>query len=40
MVPFVRETAVDSYTYTHKIMLDKVTVNPVLADTLFAKPGA
>ncbi len=37
-VPFVLETAVDGYTDTHKVVLDKVVVNPTLDDSLFAKP--
>jgi outer membrane lipoprotein-sorting protein len=40
MVPFVLETAVDGYPDTHKMVLEKVTVNPKLDDALFAKPRA
>jgi outer membrane lipoprotein-sorting protein len=40
MVPFVLETAVDGYPETHKMILEKVTLNPKLDDTLFTKPGA
>jgi outer membrane lipoprotein-sorting protein len=39
MVPFVLETAVDGY-QTHKMVIEKVEVNPKLDDALFAKPGA
>jgi hypothetical protein len=38
MVPHVLETAVDGYRDTHKIVIEKVAVNPALNDTLFAKP--
>jgi outer membrane lipoprotein-sorting protein len=37
-LPFVLETAVDGYRETHKIVIEKVTVNPKLDDALFAKP--
>jgi outer membrane lipoprotein-sorting protein len=40
MVPFVLETAVDGVRQTHKMMVEKVAVNPKLDDTRFAKPGA
>jgi hypothetical protein len=40
MVPFVLETAVDGYPETHRVTVEKVAVNPKLADTLFAKPKA
>ena len=40
MVPFVLETAVDGYTDTHKMILDKVALNPQLDDALFVKPKA
>jgi len=40
VVPFVLETAVDGYRDTHKMVIDKVAVNPKLADTLFVKPQA
>jgi len=40
MVPFVLETAVDGVRQTHKMTVEKVAVNPNLADTRFAKPGA
>jgi hypothetical protein len=39
MVPHVLETAVDGYPDTHKMVIEKVAVNPVLNDTLFAKPS-
>jgi outer membrane lipoprotein-sorting protein len=38
MIPFVLETAVDGYRERHKIMIEKVEVNPKLADALFTKP--
>lgn len=40
VVPFVLETAVDGYRDTHKMVIEKVAVNPKLADTLFVKPQA
>lgn len=40
MVPFVLETAVDGYQETHKMVIEKVEVNPKLEDALFAKPKA
>lgn len=40
LIPFVLETAVDGYPDTHKMLIEKVTVNPQLDDTLFAKPTA
>src|ERR1700676_1050948 len=40
MVPFVLETAVDGFHETHKMVIDKVEVNPKLDDALFAKPKA
>jgi hypothetical protein len=39
MVPHLLETAVDGYRDTHKMMIDKVAVNPALNDALFAKPS-
>jgi hypothetical protein len=38
MVPHVLETAVDGYPGTHKMVIEKVAVNPALNDTLFVKP--
>jgi hypothetical protein len=38
MIPHVLETAVDGYRDTHKMVIEKVAVNPALNDTLFAKP--
>jgi outer membrane lipoprotein-sorting protein len=38
MIPFLLETAVEGYPDTHKMSIEKVTVNPQLADKLFAKP--
>ncbi len=40
MMPFVLETIVDGYPQTHKIVLDKVAVNPKLDAATFAKPKA
>ena len=40
MVPFLLETAVDGYRDTHKMVIEKVTVNPQLDDSLFVKPNA
>ena len=37
-VPFVLETAVDGFHETHKMVVEKVQVNPKLDDGLFAKP--
>jgi hypothetical protein len=39
-VPFVLETAVDGYPETHKILVQKVAVNPKLDPAAFAKPKA
>jgi hypothetical protein len=38
IVPFVLETAVDGYKDTHKMVIDKVSLNPVLDDAMFARP--
>ena len=38
MIPFVLETAVEGYRETHKVNIEKVEVNPKLADSLFTKP--
>lgn len=40
MIPFVQETAVDGYSDTHKMVIEKAAVNPRLEDGLFAKPHA
>ena len=40
MVPFALETAVDGYADTHKMVLEKVTVNKPLDDGRFVKPKA
>jgi outer membrane lipoprotein-sorting protein len=40
MMPFLVETAVDGYPGTHKMMIEKVAVNPKLDDSRFAKPHA
>jgi outer membrane lipoprotein-sorting protein len=39
MVPFLLETTVDGYPNTHKMAIEKVTLNPKLDDALFDKPG-
>ena len=39
-IPFVLETIVGGYPQTHKIVLDKVAVNPKLEPATFAKPKA
>jgi hypothetical protein len=39
-IPFVLETAVAGYPDTHKMVIEKATVNPKLDDSLFAKPHA
>ena len=39
MVPFALETAVDGYRDTHKMLIDKVSVNPRLNASLFTKPS-
>jgi hypothetical protein len=38
MVPFVLETAVDGYKDTHKMLIEKVGLNPALDDALFVRP--
>lgn len=40
MIPFVLETAVEGYPNTHKIVIEKVALNPKLDDSLFVKPHA
>jgi outer membrane lipoprotein-sorting protein len=40
MMPFVLETAVDGYSDTHKMLIEKVAVNPKLDDARFTKPHA
>jgi outer membrane lipoprotein-sorting protein len=40
MIPYLLETAVDGYRDTHKIIIEKVTVNPKLDDAAFGKPRA
>ena len=39
MVPHLLETAVDGYPDTHKMVIEKVAVNPQFSDTLFVKPS-
>jgi hypothetical protein len=39
-LPFELVTAVDGYRDTHRMMIDKIVVNPSLTPTLFEKPGA
>jgi hypothetical protein len=38
MIPFVLETAVDGYADTHRMIIEKVALNPHLDDARFAKP--
>src|SRR4029077_17275910 len=38
MMPFLQETAVDGYPGTHKMVIEKVAVNPKLDDALFTRP--
>jgi outer membrane lipoprotein-sorting protein len=38
MMPFVLETAVDGFPNTHKVMIEKVALNPKLDEALFSKP--
>jgi hypothetical protein len=38
MVPFVLETAVDGYRDTHKMVIEKVGLNPLLDDSMFVRP--
>jgi outer membrane lipoprotein-sorting protein len=38
MVPFTLETAVDGYRDTHMMVIEKVGLNPDLADSLFVRP--
>ena len=40
MMPFVLETAVDGYPDTHKMLIEKVAVNPKLDEARFTKPHA
>jgi hypothetical protein len=40
LVPFVLETVVDGYPDTHKMLIEKVALNPKLDDALFTKPTA
>ncbi len=40
LVPFVLETVVDGYPDKHKMVIEKVALNPKLDDALFAKPTA
>jgi outer membrane lipoprotein-sorting protein len=39
-VPFLMETVVQGVKKSHKMTIQKVTVNPALEDALFAKPSA
>jgi hypothetical protein len=39
MIPHLLETAVDGYPDTHKMVIEKVAVNPAFSDNLFAKPS-
>ena len=38
-IPHLLETAVEGYPDSHKMIIEKVAVNPALNDTLFAKPS-
>jgi hypothetical protein len=38
-IPYVMETAVEGNKDTHKMLIDRVVVNPKLDDALFAKPS-
>jgi hypothetical protein len=40
MVPFALETAVDGSPDTHKMIIEKVALNPKLDDARFARPKA
>ena len=40
MIPFVLETTVEGYPNKHKMVIEKVALNPALDDSLFAKPKA
>jgi hypothetical protein len=40
LVPFALETVVDGYPDTHKMVIEKVGMNPKLDDALFTKPTA
>lgn len=40
MIPFLVETAVDGYTETHKLQVERAVINPKFDDALFLKPGA
>ena len=40
MIPFVVETAVEGYRETHKMLIEKVTLNQKLDDAVFGKPAA
>ena len=40
MIPFVMETAVEGYTETHKLQIEKAAINPKLDGALFSKPHA
>jgi hypothetical protein len=39
-IPFLVETAVAGYHDTHKMIIEKASINPKLDDALFAKPHA
>jgi hypothetical protein len=40
MIPYVAETRVEGMHDAHKLTVEKVALNPTLADTLFSKPPA
>jgi hypothetical protein len=39
MIPHLLETAVEGYPDSHKMIVEKVAVNPALSDGLFVKPS-
>jgi outer membrane lipoprotein-sorting protein len=40
ILPFVLETAIDGYRDTHKMVIEKVALNPLLDDSMFVRPKA
>jgi hypothetical protein len=40
LIPFVQETAVDGSPDTHKLLVEKASINPTFADAVFSKPRA
>jgi hypothetical protein len=39
MIPYERETSVEGFRETHKLIIEKAVVNPPLSDERFTKPG-